>query len=71
MAERFVCVLLRKRELPEGPLLGVAGGRAVRMEAFEPDRRCGGESDLCTAGAHEERRFCLARLTAIASTTGG
>jgi glucosamine 6-phosphate synthetase-like amidotransferase/phosphosugar isomerase protein len=67
LAERYAGVRLRSREVSEGCLLALVGGRVARREAFEPDRSFT-EELLPAVRAPEERRFCLARLAALAAT---
>jgi len=67
LAERYAGVRLRAREVPEGCLLALVDGRVARREAFEPDRSFS-ERPLPAVRAPEERRFCLARLAALAAT---
>jgi glucosamine 6-phosphate synthetase-like amidotransferase/phosphosugar isomerase protein len=67
LAERYAGVRLRPREVPEGCLLALVDGRVARREAFEPDRTFT-EELLPAVRAPEERRFCLARLAALAAT---
>jgi glucosamine 6-phosphate synthetase-like amidotransferase/phosphosugar isomerase protein len=67
LAERYAGLELAKRELGEGTLLAVSGGRAVRTESFEPDRTFVESSDLPPVRAPEEARLSLARLAAIAA----
>jgi glucosamine 6-phosphate synthetase-like amidotransferase/phosphosugar isomerase protein len=66
LAERYAGVRLRAREVAEGCLLALVGGRVARREAFEPDRSFT-EELLPAVRAPEERRFCLARLAALAA----
>jgi glucosamine 6-phosphate synthetase-like amidotransferase/phosphosugar isomerase protein len=67
LAERYAGVRLRPREVAEGCLLALVDGRVARREAFEPDRTFT-EELLPAVRAPEERRFCLARLAALAAT---
>jgi glucosamine 6-phosphate synthetase-like amidotransferase/phosphosugar isomerase protein len=66
LTERYAAVRLRPREVPEGCLLALVDGRVARREAFEPDRSFT-EDLLPAVRAPEERRFCLARLAALAA----
>ena len=52
LAERYAGLELAKRELGEGTLLAVSGGRAVRTESFDP-----------TAGHGEKRPLTRARVS--------
>lgn len=70
LVERYARVRLRKREVGEGTLLEIAGGRVVRSASFEPDRTFVEESVLPSVRAPEEGRSCLARLAAIAALAG-
>jgi hypothetical protein len=70
LVERYAGVRLRAREVPEGCLLALVEGRVARREAFEPDRTFT-EELLPAVRAPEERRFCLARLAALAAATAG
>ena len=70
LVERYAGVRLRAREVPEGCLLALVDGRVARREAFEPDRSFT-ETLLPAVRAPEERRFCLARLAALAATAAG
>ena len=70
LVERYAGVRLRAREVPEGCLLALVDGRIARREAFEPDRTFT-EALLPAVRAPEERRFCLARLAALAAATAG
>ena len=66
LVERYARVRLRKREVPEGALVTVVGGRAVTAERFEPDRSFS-ETLLPSVRAPEERQSCLTRLDALAA----
>jgi glucosamine 6-phosphate synthetase-like amidotransferase/phosphosugar isomerase protein len=66
LTERYTGTRLRLREVPEGTLLTLAEGCIADRERFEPDRTFT-EQALPTVRAPEERRFCLARLAAIAA----
>jgi asparagine synthetase B (glutamine-hydrolysing) len=67
LAERYAEVEFEKREVPEGTLLTVAGGRVVTAESFEPDRSFREEVDLPAVRAPEERISCLRRLAVLAA----
>jgi len=70
LAERYGGLSLAKRELPEGTLVTVAGGRIVAAESFEPDRTFREEVDLPAVRAPEERISCLRRLAVLAAAPG-
>ncbi len=64
IAEWYTGLRLRKHELPEGTLLAVDGGRAVRRERFTPDPTY--EADpLPAVRAPQEGAFCLQRLAVM------
>jgi glucosamine 6-phosphate synthetase-like amidotransferase/phosphosugar isomerase protein len=64
--EGYLRVELEKRELDEGTLLEVAGGREAVREAFEPNRAFK-ETALPAVRAPGEGAFCLARLATLAA----
>ena len=66
VAERFLGLKLRKRELAEGTLAVVADGEVVEKLRFKPDRDFE-ESKLPAVRAPQEGAFCLQRLAALAS----
>jgi len=66
VCEQFLRLELRKRELEEGTLLTLEGGRARRKERFRPDRGFT-EQPLPAVRAPGERESCLRLLTALAS----
>jgi len=66
VAERFLGLKLRKRELAEGTLAVVAEGRMIEKLRFKPDRDFE-ESNLPAVRAPQEGAFCLQRLAALAS----
>jgi glucosamine 6-phosphate synthetase-like amidotransferase/phosphosugar isomerase protein len=66
VAERFLGLKLRKRELAEGTLAVVAEGRMIEKLRFKPDRNFE-ESNLPAVRAPQEGAFCLQRLAALAS----
>jgi asparagine synthetase B (glutamine-hydrolysing) len=65
--ESYLRIKLDKRELEEGTLLEVSGGREVVREAFEPNRAFE-ETPLPAVRAPREGAFCLARLAVLAAT---
>jgi glucosamine--fructose-6-phosphate aminotransferase (isomerizing) len=66
LAERFLRVGLRKRELREGTLLAVDGGTIVGRERFRPDLSFDEGVPLPAVRAPGESERSLARLAAIA-----
>ncbi|MGH3033407.1 MAG: class II glutamine amidotransferase [Gaiellaceae bacterium] len=70
LVERYTGARLVRREVPEGTLLAVSGGRIVHEESFTPDRSFT-EQHLPAVRAPQERSFCLARLAAIAAPAAG
>ena len=66
VCERFLQLRLKKRELDEGTLLALEGGRTTRKERFRPDRGFS-EQPLPAVRAPGERESCLRLLTALAS----
>jgi glucosamine 6-phosphate synthetase-like amidotransferase/phosphosugar isomerase protein len=58
---------LLKREVSEGRVLHLVGGRVAREERFRPDRSYRDESTLPGVSAAHEGESCLARLAAIAA----
>jgi glucosamine 6-phosphate synthetase-like amidotransferase/phosphosugar isomerase protein len=66
VAERFLCLKLRKRDVSEGTLAIVAGGDVLEKARFKPDRNFE-ESTLPAVRAPQEGAFCLQRLSALAS----
>jgi glucosamine 6-phosphate synthetase-like amidotransferase/phosphosugar isomerase protein len=66
VAERFLGLKLRKRELAEGTLAVVADGEVLEKLRFKPDRDFE-ESKLPAVRAPQEGAFCLQRLAALAS----
>jgi len=66
VAERFLGLKLRKRELAEGTLAVVADGEVLEKLRFKPDRDFE-ESKLPAVRAPHEGAFCLQRLAALAS----
>ncbi len=57
------------REVSEGRLLRVVGGRVVRERRFRPDRRYREEDYLPPVRTPREAVFCLERLAALASVS--
>jgi glucosamine 6-phosphate synthetase-like amidotransferase/phosphosugar isomerase protein len=68
VAERYLRLRLRKRELAEGALLVVGGGAVVAEERFRPDLGYVEQDPLPAVRAPQERVSCLARLAAVAAT---
>jgi glucosamine 6-phosphate synthetase-like amidotransferase/phosphosugar isomerase protein len=66
VAEKFLGLALRKRELTEGRLAIVAEGDVIEKLRFKPDRNFE-ESSLPAVRAPQEGQFCLQRLAALAS----
>lgn len=66
VCEQFLELKLKKRELDEGTLVTLEGGRATRKERFRPDRGFT-ERPLPAVRAPGERESCLRLLTALAS----
>jgi glucosamine 6-phosphate synthetase-like amidotransferase/phosphosugar isomerase protein len=66
VAERFLGLKLRKREVAEGTLAVIAQGEVVQKRRFRPDRNFE-ESSLPAVRAPHEGQFCLQRLAALAS----
>jgi glucosamine 6-phosphate synthetase-like amidotransferase/phosphosugar isomerase protein len=65
--ERYGGVRLKKRELGEGRLLGLAEGKVVRKERFRPDLEFVEHDPLPSVRAPHEREVCLTRLEALAA----
>src|SRR3954453_8166417 len=65
--ERTVAVRLKKREVAEGRLLALAGGRIARKERFRPDLDYVEADPLPSVRAPHERDVCLTRLKALAA----
>ena len=65
--ERYGGVKLKKRELPEGRLLALAGGEIARKERFTPDLDFVEHDPLPSVRAPHERDVCLTRLRALAA----
>jgi glucosamine 6-phosphate synthetase-like amidotransferase/phosphosugar isomerase protein len=67
VTERYCSVKLRKRELPEGTLLALAGGKIEGRRRFRPDLDYHEANPLPAVRAPGEREFCLTRLAALAA----
>ena len=66
VAEKFLRLKLRKREVAEGTLAVVAGGEVVEQARFRPDRDFE-ERTLPAVRAPHEGASCLQRLAALAA----
>jgi|SRR5215210_3252601 len=66
VCERFLELSFRKRELSEGTLVALEGGRVAERERFRVDRGFT-EQPLPAVRAPGERESCLRLLTALAS----
>jgi glucosamine 6-phosphate synthetase-like amidotransferase/phosphosugar isomerase protein len=66
VAEKFLRLKLRKRELSEGTLAMIGDGTVLEKRRFQPDRDFE-ESTLPAVRAPQEGAFCLQRLAALAS----
>jgi len=66
VCERFLQIPLRKKEVAEGTLVTVEGGRVSRPKRFRPDRGFT-EQALPAVRAPGERESCLRLLSALAS----
>jgi amidophosphoribosyltransferase len=66
VCEYFMRMPLRKRELEEGTLVKLAGGREAWSERFRPDRGFT-ETPLPAVRAPGERESCLRLLSALAA----
>jgi glucosamine 6-phosphate synthetase-like amidotransferase/phosphosugar isomerase protein len=64
--EGTIRLTLRKREVAEGTLLRVEGGRVAQTHRFRPDRSFVEETVLPSVRAPHEGVSCLQRLAAIA-----
>ncbi len=67
VTERYCSVKLRKRELPEGTWLALAGGKIAGRRRFRPDLDYHEVDPLPAVRAPGEREFCLTRLAALAA----
>jgi glucosamine 6-phosphate synthetase-like amidotransferase/phosphosugar isomerase protein len=65
VAERYLRMTLTKREVDEGTLVALEGGRVVQSERFVPDRSFE-EAPLPSVRAPDEGDFCLKLLAALA-----
>jgi glucosamine 6-phosphate synthetase-like amidotransferase/phosphosugar isomerase protein len=65
VAEDYCGLRLRKREVPAGTLLAVAGGRIERRASFRPDLDYIEADPLPAVRAPGERESCLRRLEAL------
>jgi glucosamine 6-phosphate synthetase-like amidotransferase/phosphosugar isomerase protein len=65
LVETYLGVSLRKRELAEGTLLSLSGGRIASRRSFRPDMGFT-EEPLPSVRAPEEHRSCLALLALLA-----
>jgi glucosamine 6-phosphate synthetase-like amidotransferase/phosphosugar isomerase protein len=68
VAERYLGLKLRKRELREGTRVAIADGRVLEELRFDPDRNFE-ERTLPAVRAPHEGAFCLQRLAALATLT--
>jgi asparagine synthetase B (glutamine-hydrolysing) len=66
VAEKFLGLKLRKREVSEGMLAVVGNGKVLDKLRFEPDRDFE-ERSLPAVRAPHEGAFCLQRLAALAA----
>ena len=66
LVESYAGVSLASREISEGTLLSVSGGRIVATESFRPDLDFT-ETPLPAVRAPEEHRSCLALLAVLAA----
>ncbi len=69
LLEQTLRVTLRKREVDEGTLLRVEGGRITGTDRFQPDRSYVEETILPSVRAPHEGASCLQRLNAITLAT--
>jgi asparagine synthetase B (glutamine-hydrolysing) len=60
---------LEVREVREGRLLQIRGGRVERKRRFKPDRRYNEDTALPPVRAPREAVSCLERLAALASVS--
>jgi glucosamine 6-phosphate synthetase-like amidotransferase/phosphosugar isomerase protein len=65
VAESYLRVKLRKREVHEGMWLALAAGRIVERRRFRPDLEYVEADPLPAVRAPGEREFCLSRLAAL------
>jgi glucosamine 6-phosphate synthetase-like amidotransferase/phosphosugar isomerase protein len=66
VVERYLDVKLRKRELPEGIVVPIVGGRRQKATRFRPDHAFE-ETPLPAVRAPQEGATCLRRLALIAA----
>jgi hypothetical protein len=66
VVEQTLRLTLRKREVDEGTLLQIEGGRVARSERFQPNRSYVEETVLPAVRAPQEGISCLRQLAAIA-----
>ena len=66
IVEQYLCLRLRKRELPEGILVPLVEGRRQKAIRFKPDRGFE-ETPLPAVRAPQEGATCLRLLAAIAA----
>jgi asparagine synthetase B (glutamine-hydrolysing) len=64
LVEEYSCVKLRKREVREGSVLLVNGGRIVGRDSFQPDMSFEEQPQLAVPAPNEARRT-LARLATL------
>jgi glucosamine--fructose-6-phosphate aminotransferase (isomerizing) len=69
LLESFLGMRLRRREIAEGTLLALEGGRVAVTRRFTPNREFE-ERALPAVRAPHERAACLRRLAAIAAALG-
>ena len=67
VAERYLSLRLRKRELREGMWLALADGRVAERRRFRPDVDYHEADPLPAVRAPGEREHCLSRLAALAA----
>ena len=65
VAESYLRLKLRKREVREGMWLALAGGKVVERRRFRPDLDYHEDDPLPAVRAPGEREFCLSRLAAL------
>jgi glutamine---fructose-6-phosphate transaminase (isomerizing) len=64
LVEQYVCVELRMRELPDGSVVAIDGGKIVARDRFRPDMSFV-EEELPAVRAPHERDATLRRLAAL------
>jgi glucosamine 6-phosphate synthetase-like amidotransferase/phosphosugar isomerase protein len=64
LVESYAGIRLKKKELSEGTLVAVEGGRIVAGDSFNPDRSFE-EEPLPAVRAPDEGRWCLERLATL------